>query len=158
MIESQTQLLNDIRFLKSDKETSDQKCTQVCALLNEHRAAFDERVAEAVQKETDPLKRKVEEYTDQYDRLVLMSKQQSAKMAEQCRKERQQFLETVEMYKNINTKMSTQEQRDQQLIQRMKVEAEQTQKTLESQKQRIDLLTQEKKYLQLILQDFYSDQ
>lgn len=39
----------------------------------------------------------------------------------------------------------------------MKVEAEQMQKLLSSQKQRIDLLTHEKKYLQLILQDFYSD-
>ena len=40
----------------------------------------------------------------------------------------------------------------------MKVEAEQTQTVLNQQKQRIDLLTQEKKDLQLILQDFYSDQ
>lgn len=123
----------------------------MCALLNEHRAEFDDKVAETVRKETDPLQNKVAEYISGYDMLVLRSKQQSAKMAEQSRKERQQFLETVEMYKGLNTKLSAQEQKDLALIQRMKVEAEQTQKLLNSQKQRIDLLTQEKKYLQLIL-------
>ena len=116
LIESNAKLLNDIRFLKSDKETSDQKCAQICALLNQHRAEFDEKVSETVKKETDPLKQKLADYMNEYDKLVLTSKRQSAKMAEQCRKERQQFLETVEMYKSVNTKLSAQEQKNTALI------------------------------------------
>lgn len=61
----------------------------MCTLLNEHRATFDDKVAETVRKETEPLQDKVADYLNEYDRLVRISKQQSAKMAEQSRKERQ---------------------------------------------------------------------
>ncbi|CAL6038492.1 Hypothetical_protein [Hexamita inflata] len=125
---------------------------------NEIVRELQEDVQNKIKKVADPLREHNRYLQEQYDTLISRTAADMQKIVKSNQQEHQQLIQSIEIFRQENITLQTKNTDLTELSQKQETQIAQISQAMQAQKRKLETLTHEKVYLQMILQDYQQEQ